>query len=143
MGIRKHARRFWRSSIIIGTLAAIAMAIPTTASAIVAPPCSYPGACQSIPSYVHPWAGYKGWGVVKTYYCAPGMLCPMYPTAAYAPAWRWNGAWNRAYVANETPVYVYPYAVGWSWIWTANTGWLAMSDSYVYVRKLEPPVYPV
>jgi hypothetical protein len=137
---RLFGARSWRGALV--TLFALgALMLPATASADtvgvcvvgVVSPCN--GNVLPAP-YVHPWAGYKGWGVIKSYYCPPNTACPRIATQAYVTAWRWNGRWNQTWLANESQVYVYPYATGWSWVWTQGTGWLAVSDNYVYVRVL-------
>jgi hypothetical protein len=49
--------------------------------------------------------------------------------------WRWTGvAWQAATLPAQTRVYVYPFAVGWSWIWTPSTGWVAARDHYLVVN---------
>ena len=31
-------------------------------------------------------------------------------------------------------VYIYPYAVGWSWAWTQSTGWVAVNSGRFELR---------
>jgi hypothetical protein len=129
----------WRAPFVVGLLAALALAMPMTASAQYVPcgirydpthPCGY------LPDAHHPYAGWSGWGYVDANTCT-GVCTAIYRTSV--PAWRWNGRWSATSLANNTQVYIYPYATGWSWVWTQSTGWLAVSDNYVWVRN--PVVY--
>ena len=49
--------------------------------------------------------------------------------------WRWTGSWAKATLTNGEWVYVSPYAVGWSWVWTQRTGWVAAQDSTLFVQR--------
>ncbi len=131
-------RRAWRSSMVIAMLCAFAAVMPAAASAVNGPICPAWG-CNGNP-YVrpvphHPVAGWSGWGTVNY----PDQNCPndgRVGCGTYTPsfpAWRWTGSWSGTSVWGGTQVYIYPYAVGWSWIWTQRTGWLAMQDKYVWV----------
>lgn len=64
---------------------------------------------------------YTGWGHVDT---AVGTVT--------APAWQWTGvAWSGTSRINFTRVYIAPFAAGWVWTWTVDTGWLAMQSANV------------
>jgi hypothetical protein len=85
----------------LAAVAAMALAVPATASAQVAD-------------------SYTGWTTVSP---ASG--------AATAPAWQWNTGtgWYRMNRLSGDRVYVQPFATGWMWSWASNTGWLAMRDT--------------
>jgi hypothetical protein len=137
MSIKHVTRRFWRSSLVIGSLAAIAMALPASASALTPQYCApLHWTASSTCSAHHPRTGETGWGFIDE--LAPA--CPNDGTVGcgtYTPevtAWRWNGAWQRTTLGGASQVYVYPFATGWSWVWTSRTGWLAVQDRYVWLR---------
>lgn len=45
-------------------------------------------------------------------------------------AWRWSGtAWQSTSLRGPQWVYVYPYSGRWQWVWTQQTGWLAIHDA--------------
>lgn len=45
-------------------------------------------------------------------------------------AWRWSGTqWQSVRIRGGVDVYVYPYSAPWHWVWTQNTGWLAIHNS--------------
>jgi hypothetical protein len=126
-------RRSWRLALVIATMVA-AFVLPATASATVCPQ-DGPQYCGVQPAAHHPYAGWSGWGYVQGSTCPPGAYCFW---AGGVQAWRWNGSWSSQLLTNGTQVYIYPYAVGWSWVWTQSTGWLAVADKYVWVRS-----YPI
>jgi hypothetical protein len=67
-------------------------------------------------------ASYTGWGYVRS---------PLNMTVA---AYTWNVAtnqWISGSVLANTPVYVWPYASGWSWAWTSASGWRAIRTANV------------
>ncbi len=47
-------------------------------------------------------------------------------------SWTWSGtAWTSELLTSLAPgarVYVYPYAAGWRWVWTKETGWRVMDE---------------
>lgn len=72
---------------------------------------------EPIPAY----DGYKGWGQVSS----GGAYSSL--RAVPVTAWHWNGrSWVQSSRYVGTRVYIWPYASGWAWTWTQNTGWLAM-----------------
>jgi hypothetical protein len=57
-------------------------------------------------------------------------------SGASSTQWRWTGAqWAKQNVALGTWMWVQPYAVGWSWAWTAQTGWVAVQDRGLFVAR--------
>ena len=101
------------------------------------------------------YPSYSGWGRIKessasvlSYGCGHSALLPMDRTDAVPPCyddpnrrtpapeygWRWTGAsWVRGPQLNTgTRAYFAPYAVGWRWGWTAQTGWFALPASSAY-----------
>ena len=75
---------------------------------------------EPIPAY----GNYKGWGYVGGgYYGGGARLVAPRPVTAY----EWNGSrWLERTRQPGTRVYIWPYAQGWSWTWTQETGWYAM-----------------
>jgi beta-glucanase (GH16 family) len=86
---------------------------PTTASASVA-------------------ATYKGTGAVTI------------ASGGNVPAWTWNDTsrtWSSTPIASATTVYIWPFASGWSWVWTSSTGWRAVNDSYVFATNEQRSIF--
>ena len=106
---------------LVGMVLVLALSTSTASAIAIAP------ATSTVQVSTNP--AYKGWGKVNPNYCAPGRICAMIYFAS-AKAYWWSG---RAWVATNRPtgetVYVWPYGSGWSWTWTAETGWLAMRSS--------------
>ncbi len=76
---------------------------------------------EPIPAY----DGFQGWGQVGS-----GTSTAYHLVAQTKVAWHWNGrSWVQRSRTTGTRVYIWPYAAGWSWTWTQNTGWLAMRTS--------------
>ena len=104
---------------------------------------------------VSDYATYTGWARIGAYIpagpdpdvarcqVAPPLTCGFRLAPArldFAPRavtfWRWTGsAWGKATLTNGEWVYVYPYAVGWSWVWTQRTGWVAAQDVSLFVQR--------
>ena len=126
-------------ALLLATAAAASIAISavqaTTASAADFVGTAFPVACavtdsRSLPCQSAVPATYKGWAHV-----ANG--CGISYENGYRIAWRWTGStWARAYVWNGAQVYVWPYGGGWSWIWTQQTGWLALQSNVLLVNPL-------
>lgn len=80
---------------------------------------------------------YVGWVTLAYRGCPNGMAQTADCRAATAYRWTANG-WQR-YGLNECggprQVYVYPYAAGWSWIWSQQTGWLAVQSHLVLISQ--------
>lgn len=54
------------------------------------------------------------------------VMCP-HPAAPVVDAWRWTGTrWVSTTISESMRVYAYPYAAGYSWIWSRDGGWLAV-----------------
>jgi len=48
-------------------------------------------------------------------------------------AWRWTGTgWVRSSLNRDERVWVRSFGSGWSWAWTARTGYLAIQTSRLY-----------
>lgn len=60
--------------------------------------------------------------------------CPQTRTTVTAYRWAY-GAWTPQTLTDRTPVYIYPYGSGWSWVWSSATGWLAVRSSVVLTRE--------
>lgn len=119
--------------IVVSALAvSIVLLLPTAASAATAAMpafCGPPQCPAPAPVITHPGANYIGWGYTRGLgICPEGALC-IWAGEIQVPAWRWSGAWTKTSVPTGTRVWIYPYATGWHWIWTPNTGWLAMTNS--------------
>lgn len=130
----RRARRTWRWIATVATLALALVSItatfgPTTANATVLYPV---GTCVTARENPH----FIGWARL-TYRGCPSGLAQTADCKAMT-AYRWTGrAWSVV-VLNECngvgAVYVYPYAAGWSWIWTQRTGWLAVQSHAVLIQ---------
>lgn len=55
------------------------------------------------------------------------------PVLEQLTAWRWSGrAWSRT-VIGPGEYYAWPYTGQWRWVWSADTGWLAVTGgTFVY-----------
>ena len=109
----------WRRILLVGVTAltallAVSFAAPQEANAIMDP--------TIVP------ANKVGW--VKT---RPVVTClAMIPECMNAghTAYRWTGSgWQATRIGGGIDVYVYPYSSPWHWIWTQQTGWLAIQNS--------------
>lgn len=73
---------------------------------------------------------YKGWAHVQIYHWGLRPDSPPVPTA-----WRWTRTgWVKTSLPVGTQVYHYPFASGWSWVWTRTAGWMAIRSELVYIR---------
>jgi hypothetical protein len=98
------------------------------------------------------YPNYSGWGrVVSTYMTGPSpcgySLLPYdidEPRPMIAclmmvrpiPAWRWTGTeWvSTPGLHDGQKAYLAPYATGWRWAWTQETGWLAIGSDHAAFR---------
>ena len=95
--------------------------------------------------------GYSGWGRVVDRYavtnpCGFSMLpydyddpIPMVACLAVMPApvsaWRWTGGgWMATSIDIGRSAYLAPYAAGWRWAWTKETGWVAIEQKHAAFR---------
>lgn len=129
-------RSIWRIA-LLSTLV-VGLALPTTARA------GHPATCVRVD---HAGYGcgveldtlrtYKGWAhTQQVLYCGGAHPGDMYANQS-APAWRWGRyGWSSTSLPGGTRVYVWPYAVGWSWVWTSTTGWVAMQDSLIVINPV-------
>jgi hypothetical protein len=97
---------------------------------------TYP--CGPEPTTVCTWhtdtPTYKGWATISRHQC--GGIRTM--DLQIFTAWRWNAttrSWARTTLNENTRVYAWPFATGWSWVWTQSTGWLAIQSQYVLVSQ--------
>ncbi len=127
----------WRWLTTVATIAAAALAMSATIAApahATATGVGYDYEC----TFANQQPSYIGWATLSFRGCiAPGMA--MTADCRGADAYRWTGASWQYYGLNECSrigqVYVYPYAAGWSWIWTQRTGWLAVRSNLVLVSS--------
>ncbi len=129
----------WRWLITVATIAAAAFVIAAT---LAAPAHAVVGAEPAPPPYSCTYASdaphYIGWATMSY----RGCVDPAYPRTADCrteTAYRWTGSsWSPRQVGecgmSPIKVYVYPYAAGWSWIWTQQNGWLAVRSNFVQIR---------
>ena len=118
---------------IVAAIAATTLVLPSSASAL-AVNCYLPEGCpQPARQKINIYGDYKGWAYVgqPSDNCGSGgMLCASRLYTAY----RWTGSqWVARYMMRDTQIYAYPYGSGWQWVWTQNTGWLAMRTSDIYI----------
>lgn len=71
---------------------------------------------------------HEGWVTLNLNYCPPRVMCRMmYRT--HADAWRWTGrGWVAAKIKGGR-VYVAPYTGQWRWVYSYETGWLAITGN--------------
>jgi hypothetical protein len=119
-------KRFLLVMAAVAVAAASAFGAPASASAALCLGASGSIGCgptTTVPRSVANDPSFKGWGYVRT--------CPA--ACRMEDAWAWNGSgWRYSAVADGTQVYIYPFASGWSWIWTSGNGWRAMHSSLLY-----------
>jgi hypothetical protein len=123
----------WRWLATMATIAAATFAM----TAVTAAPAHALGA----PIYTCTTAvdepNFVGWATISHRGCLePG--APRTMECRASAAYRWTGAaWQKQSLSEcggPRQVYVYPYAAGWSWIWSQQTGWLAVQSSLVQIR---------
>ncbi|MBC7645229.1 MAG: hypothetical protein H7123_08885 [Thermoleophilia bacterium] len=148
-------RILWRSIAALTLVASLFAVGAQTASAAtsiaptIARPCVYPVALGANATVAYD-AGYYGCGQTRTKTFVPADYdsdyayvngradCPFNARcfAAGEPtvlAWRWNGAsWERSSLNRDERVWVRSFGSGWSWAWTARTGYLAVQTSRLY-----------
>jgi hypothetical protein len=149
-----------RSSRILLIIVAVAVAtgaFATSAQAIATMPCN-PAATTCHPpvithkEYADQHPNFVGWGRLDSERCtesgisaycafpAPSNVqcfrapCNVDSTMLYAYRWS-GGSWHVASFASGTQVYIYPYATGWSWVWTQSTGWLATRSALAMTKS--------
>ncbi len=97
---------------------------------------------------------YAGWGRVVTKFTTDKDPCgfnlfpydiddprPMIACIAMVqsvPAWRWDGSkwveYGELYPGAKA--YFYPFASGWRWAWTQESGWVAVAEKHAAYRWL-------
>lgn len=111
------------------------MALPSGASAWTAE-CGEL-ACNSVPDtcvYASERPTYSGWGTLVHPGCRPVRWGGTYD---YYTAWRWNGTrWQGVTIREGGRWYIWPYGSGWSWVWKAEYGWLAMRSEYALISRV-------
>lgn len=109
----------WRRLLLIGI---------TTLVALLAVSFSAPEEAHAIRDPNIVLANHVGW--VKT---KPLIACMAIGLPCSNPthqAWRWTGkTWQSVRIDDGIDVYVYPYSSPWHWVWTQQTGWLAIQNS--------------
>jgi len=130
---RRHTT-LWRSAALLvaiaATVLAMALAAPTRAHALAQP---------NVCAFASQAPTFKGWAQLSFRGCLqPGQGTTM--ECRGLDAYRWTGAAWQAVDLNEctysgVPVYAWPYATGWTWIWTQQTGWLATQSKHVLVYQ--------
>jgi hypothetical protein len=120
-------------------LVAIAIAIGAPASASagdvgicvvgVKSPCNAPQKTQTQLADLN----YTGWVYLNLNYCAPGMVCAALYRSSTA-AWKWTGkAWAAGSIKGGW-VYVAPFGSGYRWVYTQESGWVAMYGNRFEIR---------
>jgi hypothetical protein len=114
----------WRRILVVTITALIAMlAVSATA----------PTAANAFMSPTVVRSSHQGWVHVRD---VPRACPAIYPAPAYcsAPArvtaWQWTySGWQQSSIGGGTRVYAWPYSGQWHWIWTQQTGWLAIETA--------------
>lgn len=133
---RITTRRWWTliaatATMLLATTASMAGAA-TSLAAI--PPRSSCAFATDMPLY-------KGWATMSFRGC-PSDGGVVTDDCKGGTAYRWT---NRGWVARgigecgtgPSQVYVWPFASGWSWIWSQQTGWLAVESRYVLIASAQ------
>ena len=106
-------------------------------TATTAAPAHALGVPGAICTFASDAPNYIGWARISFRGCPEGG--PQTMDCKGATAWRWTGAAWQAHALSECggprQVYVYPYAAGWSWIWSQQTGWLAVRSDIVLIQS--------
>lgn len=126
----ESTRRLWRRTTMIATIATCLVAMftafaPSHAAGATAPAT----ATSNVP------LNYVGWVyLVDGWDCNNGRPTMIGCGPTTAAAWRWSGtSWSQAGLFRGQYVYVHPYSGAWRWVWTQQTGWLAMSgETFIY-----------
>lgn len=104
---------------------------PKVAGVPLSAPMSYPVYLSETNEPFNNWATVgRGKGV-------PSIQCFRAPCYNYVTAYRWNAntrSWSTVSLREGTQIWVAPFAVDWSWVWTSSTGWLALQDNRIIVR---------
>jgi hypothetical protein len=126
----------WRRITVVATITAAAVALaamlatPAHATVRFAPAPYQCTTAADEPNFI-------GWATISHRGCiAPGMATTT--ECRSSAAYRWTGtAWRNVGLSEcggPRQVYVYPYTSGWSWVWSQQTGWLAVQSHLVHVR---------
>lgn len=126
----------WRRIAIVAT---ISIAAFTMASAVTAPPAhALAGYGGTSCTFASAQPNFIGWASLAYRGCVTSGL-PSTADCRALTAYRWTGASWQPYGLNECggpqQVYVYPYAAGWSWVWSSQTGWLAVRSDSVLIAQ--------
>ena len=113
---------------------------PVVAGVPIAAPAGHPVYLSERATTFYGWAT-VGSGRKYDYYPRLDIQCfaapcamPPAPVPTTIPAYRWTGsAWVTTSYAIGERVYVWPFAVDWSWTWTKARGWLAMKDDRIII----------
>lgn len=116
-------RRFGIVLVTLLALAAGALALPMSSLAVDTDVCVY----------ATDHAEYRGWGTIAHPGCQPVRWTGGYDSFT---AWRWTSTgWAAAQASEGVRYYVWPFGGGWSWVWSAETGWLAIRSEHVVLRR--------
>ena len=125
----------WRR---LATITALAVACVASTATLAAPahalsPLPYDGCI-----YASQRTSFVGWADLDYRGCLPDGAATTADCKSLS-AWRWTGRTWQAQALYDcydgTQVYAYPYAAGWTWIWTQRTGWLAIQSRLVIVDR--------
>ncbi len=112
---------------LIAVCAPLAQAAPTSAP-ITCVPTPADTAIADCTIRAREIASYKGWAHLEGQLCLQSIGISCNPTYE---AWRWeSNRWVATRIGAGSTIYVWPFARGWSWVWTRDTGWVAMQSSY-------------
>ncbi|MCW2925141.1 MAG: hypothetical protein JWM98_2545 [Thermoleophilia bacterium] len=128
-GTKYAGRRVARTAsvVVVALLVAIIASLATQAGTASA-------TTIAAPSSVGP--NFQGWTKLQSGYTScgydigTGSVTTCRPERY--PAYEWTASgWQSRTLAADTWVYVYPYAAGYSWVYTQRTGWYAIQRSYI------------
>lgn len=85
------------------------------------------------PAFASDYPAWKGYGQISSEGRSSCIWrgCLRGTISGPVTAWRWSTGWQASQRRDGERVYVHPYASGWSWTWTATSGWLAVASDNV------------
>jgi hypothetical protein len=135
--MRRITTRRWWALLATTMVAMLASALPLTGTAHAATAAAIPVYANC--SFASDQPSYRGWATIAFRGCPhPGSA--QTADCASATAFRWTGSDWQAQYLNECSmggrqVYVWPFAGAWSWVWTQQTGWLAIQSRSVLISR--------
>lgn len=124
--------RLIRVALVASLVAAVLLLAPASAAAATSSCDTIWSSCGSFKlTYESDTPNYKGWALTFRNTTLMGLFDS---NMTRLPAWRWTGnSWVRTSRMEGTRVYAWPFAGGYAWTWTSDSGWLAMRADNVLI----------